>query len=214
MAISRSKKKNETLVTHIYPDSLISEQYRMIQANIKFSMFDKKSGIFLITSPSVGEGKSTMAANLAISIAQQKEKVLLIDANLRNPILHSLFKISNSCGLTDVLLGKATFDEAIHHTEIGRLDVLTSGPILYNPVELLNSKVMQGLVKTVCQRYDVVLIDSHSVIELTDTKLLANQCDGVIMVIKRGKTTREKAVEAQKELEFSKAKLVGVIFNE
>ncbi|MFK9089962.1 CpsD/CapB family tyrosine-protein kinase [Bacillus salipaludis] len=218
MAISRGKgsaaTKKRPLVAYTHPESIISEQYRMIQANIKFSMNDKRSRTFLITSPSKGEGKSTTVANLAISMSQQKEKVLIIDANLRNPELHSIFKIQNSVGLTDILIGRTSFYDAVHHTEIGRLDVLPSGSIPMNPGELLSSPVLHEAFVTSLKSYDVVLIDSHSVLELTDTKLLANQCDGVVLVIQKGKTMIDKAIEAKKVLEFAKATLIGVVIND
>jgi capsular exopolysaccharide synthesis family protein len=210
---SKLALKRKILITYSNPESIISEQYRMIQANIKFSTEDKKSKTFLITSPNRGEGKSSTAANLAVSIAQQKEKVLLIDANLRSPEIHSIFKMPNSPGLTDVLTGMVRFEDAINHTVIGRLDVLTSGKVPVNPVELLASRMMQELLASL-PNYDVVLIDSYSVLELTDTKLLANQCDGVVMVIQKGKTQLDQASEAKKVLEFAKAKLIGVIINE
>lgn len=186
----------------------------MIQTNIKFSVAGEDSKIFLITSPSDGEGKSTTAANLAITIAQQKEKVLLIDANLRKASLHTFFKTSNSNGLTDVLNGRISFYDAIIHTEIGRLDLVTSGTVANNPVELLSSQMMRDLLKTALRSYDVVLIDSNAILDVTDTKLLAKQCDGVVLVIQNGKTKFEKAAEAKKVLEFAKVKLVGVVMNQ
>ena len=206
-------EKKRTIVTHLHPESRISEQFRTIHTNIKFSMAEAKSRIFLITSPGDGEGKSTTAANLAVSMAQQKEKVLLIDANIRRPALHAFFKTSNSTGLTDVLTGKVSFYEAIQHTEVGRLDLLSSGLIQYNPVELLGSHMMEELLRTALKSYGSILIDSNALLEVTDTKLLANQCDGVILVIQNGKTKFEKAAEAKKVLEFAKAKLVGVVVN-
>lgn len=217
MAINKRKStsaKKKLLITYAQPDSIFSEQYSMIQANIKFSMTDSRARTFLITSPANGEGKSTIAANLAVSMAHQKEKVLLIDANLRNPELHTIFKVQSSEGLTDVLLGRSRLEDAVQHTEIARLDILTSGIVNYNPVELLSSDKMKEVLKESLSLYDVVLIDSYSVLELTDTKLLANQCDGVVMVVQKGKTSLNKASEAKKVLEFAKAKLVGVIVNE
>ncbi|NHC43076.1 CpsD/CapB family tyrosine-protein kinase [Bacillus sp. MM2020_1] len=217
MVISRKNRDsilNRSLVTYLNPESIVSEQYRSIQANINFVMEDKKSRTFLITSPNKGEGKSTVAANLAVSLAQQKVKVLLIDANLRNPSVHSIFKIQNTSGLTDILTGRTNLYDEIHHTEIGRLDILPSGTVPFNPAELLSSPIMKDILATSLRSYNVVLIDSHSVLELTDTKLLASQCDGVVLVIRSGKTIQGKAIEAKKVLEFSKAKIIGAIINE
>lgn len=185
----------------------------MIQTNIKFSVTGENSKIFLITSPGDGEGKSTTASNLAITIAQQREKVLLIDANLRKPSLHTFFRTSNANGLTDILNGRISFYDAIIHTEIGRLDIVPSGPVANNPVELLSSQMMRDLLNTALRSYDVVLIDSNAILDVTDTKLLARQCDGVVLVIQNGKTKFEKAAEAKKVLEFAKVKLVGVVMN-
>lgn len=216
LVINKRKKlgaKKRLLIASSNPDSIISEQFRMIQTNIKFSMEEEKSRVFLITSPSDGEGKSTTAANLAITIAQQKEKVLLIDANLRKPSLHLFFKTHNSNGLTDILKGRISFYDAILHTEMGRLDLITSGQIPNNPVELLSSQMMQDILKKALRSYDAVLIDSNAILDVTDTKLLANQCDGVVLVVQNGKTKFEKAAEAKKVLEFAKAKLVGVVMN-
>ena len=208
-----SATHKRTIVTYTYPDCMISEQFRMIQTNIRFSTAEQKSRIFLITSPCDGEGKSMTAANLAVSMAQQKEKVLLIDGNLRNPSLHTFFNTSNSIGLADVLTGKVSFYEAIHHTKIGRLDLLPSGLVSYNPVELLDSNMLQEILKMAQKSYDVILIDSNAILEVTDTKLLTNQCDGVVLVIQHGKTKFEKVAEAKKVLEFAKAKLIGVVLN-
>ncbi|MBT2699467.1 CpsD/CapB family tyrosine-protein kinase [Bacillus sp. ISL-40] len=186
----------------------------MIHTNIKFMMSELQSRTFLITSSSDGEGKSMVATNLAVSMAQQKKKVLLIDANLRRPALHSFFKTANAEGLTDVLTGRLSFSEAVYHTEVWRLDLLSSGVVPFNPVELIGSQMMQDLLKKAEQNYDVIIIDSNSVLEVTDTKLLANQCDGVILVIQSGKTKLEKAAEAKKVLKYAKAKVVGAVLNQ
>lgn len=216
MIINKKKAllKQRKIISHSHPESIISEQFRMIHTNIKFMLAEQKSRILLITSPCDTEGKSTTAANLAASMAQQKKKVLLIDANLRKPSLHTFFKLSNINGLSDVLTGRLSFSEVVHHTEIWRLDLLSSGVVPSNPVELLGSQTMQDLLKKAAQFYDVIIIDSNSILEVTDTKLLATQCDGVILVVQNGKTKVEKAAEAKKVLEFAKAKLVGVILNQ
>jgi capsular exopolysaccharide synthesis family protein len=206
-------KKIRPIMTFEYPDSIISEHFRMIQTNINFLMTKEKGRTLLITSPSDGEGKSSMVANLAVSITRHKEKVLLIDANLRKPVLHSLFNTSNSTGLIDVLTGKVSFYEAVQHTNIGRLDLLPSGLSPNNLIELLDSHMMDQLLDKVGKSYDIVLIDTHSLLEVIDTQLLVNKCDGVVLVIRNGKTKFDKAEEAKKVLEFAKAKILGVVMN-
>nr|WP_286181276.1 CpsD/CapB family tyrosine-protein kinase [Bacillus sp. ISL-37] len=201
------------MIVYSNPDSIISEQFRTLRTNVHFLAGGKKSTL-LITSPSSFEGKSTAAANLAVSMAQQKEKVLLIDANLRDPHIHFIFRITNEKGLADVLSGQVEMNDAVYQTEIGTLTILTSGQLDSNPAELLGSQSMERLFKEALKVYDVIIIDSPPVLEVTDTKLLANKSDGVILVISEGKTAIEKATEAKKALEFAKAKIYGVILNE
>ena len=141
-ATSTSQKRNLTVYSN--PDSIIAEQFRTLRTNLHFMTGGKKSTL-LITSSSSFEGKSTAAANLAVSMAQQKEKVLLIDANLRDPNIHFVFKISNDKGLADVLTGMLELKDAVYQTEIGRLTILTSGQLDSNPAELLGSESMEKL---------------------------------------------------------------------
>lgn len=218
MFLNKRKTSNanqkRSLIGYSNPNSLIAEQFRTIRTNIHFLTEKGKKKILLITSPSKGEGKSTSAANIAVSMAQQKEKVLIIDANLREPELHSIFKISNKVGLTDVLTGKLTFENAIFPTEIGRLAVLTSGVIPFNPTELLGSDKLGVLFQEAQKLYDIILIDSPGILEVADTKILANKCDGVIFVLSERSTSKFNAIEAKKALEFAQAKIIGVVFNE
>lgn len=168
----------------------------------------------LITSPGENEGKSTISANLAVSIAQQDEKVLLIDTNVRKPSIHEIFNISNQKGLTDVLTKKATFKEAVSQTSIGQLDVLTSGATEFNPSELIGNVEMAALLETVTEDYQMVLIDSPNILNSNETRVLANQCDGVILVLLRGKTDLAEVAESRKVLSLARATLVGAIINE
>jgi capsular exopolysaccharide synthesis family protein len=210
---SRNIAQKRNLITFSNPESIISEQFRTLRTNVHFSTEGKKS-IILITSPSGSEGKSTAAANLAVSMAQQKEKVLLVDANLREPAIHFIFKKENTIGLTDVLSEEVSFEEAIIPTDIGSLAILTSGDMAVHPAELLGSEVLQKVFQKALREYDVILVDSPPILDVTDTKLLANKSDGVILVISQGRTEIEKAAEAKKALEFAKANLFGVILNE
>ncbi|WML25137.1 CpsD/CapB family tyrosine-protein kinase [Neobacillus sp. OS1-33] len=211
---SNQTKRKAPFVTYYYPESALADQFQMIQTNINFLMSEKTTQTLMVTSPEEGDGKSTMLANLAVSMAQQKKKVLLIDTNLRTPALHDFFHTSNSTGLTDLLTGRMNFGEVVHHTEIWRLDLLASGPIPKNPVELLGSKMMKDLLVKLKESYDVIILDSSALLKLPDTKLLAGLCDGVLLVIKSGKTKLQNVTEAKKVLEFAKARLIGAILNQ
>ncbi|RDW20398.1 CpsD/CapB family tyrosine-protein kinase [Oceanobacillus chungangensis] len=202
------------LITYSNADSLISDQFRTIRTNIKFLMDEKKNSVFLITSPGIGEGKSTTAANLAVSIAQQKDKVLLIDANLREPIIQDIFKISNETGLTNVLEGSTLLKQAISRTDIKNLDVLTSGSSVLNPTEILGGDAMMNLLNEASAQYNVVLIDSPTILSSTETRVIANQCEGVVLVLEHGKTEIETAIESKRILELAHANLLGVIIND
>jgi|SRR5690625_240611 len=211
---SRQQQYRGRLITYLNANSKISEEFRTIRTNIKFLAGRKEKNIILITSPDSSEGKSMIAANLAVSIAQQKEKILLIDANLRHPVIHNMFTIRNRIGLTDLLTNKATFYEAVYQTHIGRLDILTSGTTELNPTELLESTRMTELLNKVENYYSMVIIDSPPIIKSTETRVLANQCDGVILVVNRKRTKLEKIAESRKLLELVDAKIIGSIINE
>ncbi|MEJ9305999.1 CpsD/CapB family tyrosine-protein kinase [Priestia megaterium] len=206
--------KKQSLVTYSNPNSVISDQFRTIRANLHFLTKESISKLFLITSPKEGEGKSTMAANLAVSMAQQKDKVLLIDANLRKPVIHDIFNIQNTGGLTGVLENEVTFEEAVYQTRIDNLDILTSGAALSNFVELLGNEKMESLLTRFADCYDAVLIDSPAVLASPETRVLSTYCEGVVLILKRGKTEIEKIEEAKRVLDIAEARLVGVIVNE
>lgn len=208
--VDRDKK----LIAYSNPDTLISEEFRSIRTNIHFLTTVQSLRTLLITSPNDGEGKSTITANLAVSLAQQKAKVLLIDANLRKPTGHLTFKIPNTIGLTTVLAEIECLESAIHKTDMGRLDILPSGPVSPFPSELLASKRFEKILADTKKTYDYVLLDSPSVLDTADTKVLANHCDGVILVANPRKTGVKQTLEAKKVLEFASSNIVGVIFNE
>jgi len=206
--------KRRKLITYSNSNSIISDQFRTIRASIRFVTSQKEKHVFLITSPSKKEGKSTIIANLAVSMTQQHERVLLIDANIRQPMIHRIFKLPNEFGLTDILLNNEPFSNAVYKTGIGKLEIITSGTTATNPAELLGSITMSELLDEVTKLYDTVLIDSPSVLGSTETRVLANQCDGVVLVFKHGKTGHDKVLEAGKVLHLAHAQLIGVIMNE
>jgi capsular exopolysaccharide synthesis family protein len=200
------------LVTLSVKRTLVSEEFREIQANIHFSEEGVNCRVILVTSPSVGEGKTTIASNLAISMALQGEKILLIDANLYKPTIHTLFKIRNTVGLTDLLMGETTLSQSVYPNWLETLGVLTSGGSVPK-AGLLGSDVMDKILQEATEQYDKVIIDSASILEATDTKLLAHMCDGVLLVIQKDRTSIEDATHARKMLEMAKATIIGGVLN-
>jgi capsular exopolysaccharide synthesis family protein len=210
----KATDRKRNLIAYSTPNSSIAEQYRIISANIHLTCSSLNFRTILITSPSGGEGKSTTATNLSVAMAQQGGRILLVDTNLKSPTVHTTFKIQNDIGLTSILNGMASMEEAIHKTEIGRLDVLPSGPVPFFSSELFTSESLMKFFIRSLEVYDYILIDSTSVLDVADTKILANQCDGVVLVINPGKSKLEKLKEAKRVLEFTDTQIVGVILNE
>lgn len=214
-ALFRKKEKIDTrqLITIINPKSPISEQYRTIRTNIEYSNIDCENRVIMVTSSTPGEGKTITSANLAVVFSQQGKKVLLIDADFRKPMVHSVFRKNNMLGLTSVLIKKLPLMEAVKDTKVKNLYVLTSGPIPPNPSELLSSKSMRDLLKAIRKEYDFIIIDTPPILPVTDAQILANQCDGVILVINYGKTKLEHAEKSKTLLLNVKAKLLGAVLN-
>lgn len=210
----RSKdEKQVNLIAHTNPKSPITEQYRLIRTNIQFSSVDKEIKTIVVTSAEPNDGKSTTAANLAIVLAQEEKKVLLVDADLRKPSIHYAFNLSNIHGLTSVLTKKMDLRKTISNSNVSNLDILTSGPIPPNPSELLNSKAIETAINELKGIYDYIIFDTPPVILVTDSQIVANKCDGVIMVVASGKTNKQSAVKAKELLEKTNTALLGVVLN-
>lgn len=210
----RSKdEKQVNLIALTNPKSPITEQYRIIRTNIQFSSVDKEIKTIVVTSAEPNDGKSTTAANLAIVLAQEEKKVLLVDADLRKPSIHYAFNLSNIHGLTSVLTKKMDLRKTILNSNVLNLDILTSGPIPPNPSELLNSKAMETAINELKGIYDYIIFDTPPVLLVTDSQIVANKCDGVIMVVASGKTNKQSAVKAKELLEKANTALLGVVMN-
>ncbi|MGY1463300.1 CpsD/CapB family tyrosine-protein kinase [Bacillus toyonensis] len=208
-----NKVKGESIIAYTAPRSKISEQYRSLRTNLQLSSSIHKSRTIVITSPRYGEGKSTITVNLAVSIAQKGEKVLIIDANLRTPTIQEMFGVENTVGLTEILSGKTNLEGAVKKTEMERLDVLTSGPVPFNPSEVLGSDEMDMLIQKAMEQYDIILFDSSPVLEVTDTSVLVDKCEGVLLVIRYNRTVSEDALETKRALSFTKSRILGAILN-
>lgn len=214
-----SKVKNKerriiNLVTITNPKLPVAEAFRTLRTNIQFASIDKPLRTIMITSTGPSEGKSTTISNLAVVLAQQDKKVLLVDADLRKPTVHHTFQLPNRVGLTNVLAGGGTIQSAVQKSTFGDLHVLTSGPVPPNPAELLGSKKMSQLVEEVVSEYDYVLFDAPPVVAVTDAQILSSLMDGVLLVVNSGKTHREMALKAKGLLENVQANVIGVVLNQ
>lgn len=207
------KRMASRLITHFAPKSPISEAYRTFRTNIQYAKIDKKLQTMLVTSPGPGEGKSTSAVNLAITMAQMGSRVVLIDADLRRPVVHSIFNTDRRVGLTNVLIGRAKLEETIVQTEIHNLSIITCGTLPPNPSELLGSAAMDAFIEELKTKFDIILFDTPPVIAVTDAAVLGSKVDGVILVVKSGQTDREACFRANALLQNVKTLVLGSLLN-
>lgn len=218
MAKKKSRKKGlsfiKSLVTMRQPKSPASEAFRTLRTNIDFSSFERELNNLLITSAVPGEGKSTTAVNLGIAMAVTGKKVLVIDADLRDPSQHKYFEFDNNTGLTSLMINdELQLINAVRKTNVENFFVLTSGPIPPNPAEILTSKKMRTFVKNLTGIYDMVIVDSPPVIAVSDASILASYLDGVVLVVGAGSVARDEAIHARDQLHKVKANLLGVVLN-
>ena len=190
-----------------------AEAFRVLRTNMQFVEVDAEQRVFVVSSALPGEGKSTIVSNLAITLAMAGQRVALVDADLRRPELAGRLGLDQSVGTTSVLIGKASLADAMQAYADTQLHVLTSGPRPPNPSELLQSDAMRDLMAELRATYDVVLIDSPPLLPVTDAALLAAQADGLLAVIRHGKTSRDQLRHALERVEQVDAKCVGVVIN-
>jgi len=200
--------------SNTFPNSEAAEAIRTIRTNINFILSTPAPHAFLLTSPLPREGKSSISTNLGILMAQGGSKVLMVDADMRHPSLHKAFKMSSSEGLRNYLTGEKSFDAVIKKTEIENLSIVSSGTIPHNPVELLSLPRMEEFIKEAKTKFDKVIIDSPPVIAVSDPLILAKLLDGVIFVVRGGKTSRTIAIEGKKRITGINANVLGVILND
>jgi len=207
------KKIEARLITHLDPKSPVSEAYRTLRTNLQFSRIEHEIKTILITSAGPKEGKSTTAANLAIAVAQAGKRVVLIDADLRRPVLHSIFGQSKDDGLTNYLMETIPYEKLFKDTFMENLKIITSGALPPNPSELLASNKMKETLDLLSKNFDMVIIDSPPVIAVTDAAILSTKVDGTILVISSGQTNREAVIRAKSLLDSVDCKLLGTLLN-
>ncbi|UVI31519.1 CpsD/CapB family tyrosine-protein kinase [Paenibacillus spongiae] len=202
------------LISYIDPESASSEQYRSIRTNIELLPMDEPLRLIMVTSPGYKEGKTLTAMNLAVSMAQQGKRILIIDAHVKKADLSAMFNLSEHVGLTNVLTGRAELLDTVHATDIGKLDVLASGTSMDHISELLQPRSMKEILDSGKEHYDMMIIDAPPVLHASEVKLLAHYCDGVIMVVRNNRTKNAAAAAAKETLAFSGAKMMGIIMNQ
>jgi capsular exopolysaccharide synthesis family protein len=185
----------------------------MLRTSVLLSAAGNPPKTILFTSGQPGEGKTTTAINTAISLAQLGSSVLLIDADLRRPTVHRVFKMNQPTGLSTYLSRQVEVDSLIQKLWTPHLSVLPCGPIPPNPAELISSERMKELLRALSEKFDHILIDSPPLINVTDPVILSTMVDGVILVIQAGRSTRDVLRRARQELGSVGAKIFGVVLN-
>lgn len=190
-----------------------AEAFRQLRTNLQFVDVDRPPRVVVVTSALPGEGKSTTAANLAISLAQAGANTILVEGDLRRPKLVDYLGLEGAVGLTDVLIGRVALPEVVQPWGPYPLAVLPGGAIPPNPSELLASRNMTELLEALASQYDTVLIDAPPLLPVTDAAILAGKADGSLLVLRHGKTTRRQAENAVAALRAVDARLLGTILN-
>ncbi len=202
------------IFVHVKPKDPISEAFRSIRTSILFSSTEEHPlRAIAITSPAPQEGKTTTLCNLGIAMAQNQKRVLLVDADMRNPRLYEVFKKENEKGLSTFLSAQDKFDDIIEKTDIENLFLVNSGIHPPNPSELLASHKMSTFIKEAKEKFDFILFDTPPITILTDPVILSRIADGIIMVIESGKTSKRVLPRINQVLDTAKARMIGVVFN-
>jgi capsular exopolysaccharide synthesis family protein len=178
------------LLTHSIPRSALAETYKAARTTLEFIQRSRQARVLMITSPNPGDGKSTTASNLAITLARAGRRVLLIDADLRRSVIHTFYDLSRENGLADVLEGQGEIFLPVHQTVVFKLDVMPSGVERENPAELLASDRLNSLLEEARRAYDVVIVDTSPLLAVTDPSIVAASVDGIILVVRLGATRR------------------------
>jgi capsular exopolysaccharide synthesis family protein len=212
-ARDRSADVDARLVAASAPQSIAAEQYRLLRTRIARAENGRVFRAIIVTSPNTGDGKSLTASNLALTMAQDpQQRVLLLDADLRRPSIHQLFGVSETPGLSDILMGGATIEDALVAVPDQRLTILPSGLIPSQPAELLGSAGMRRLLDILRSRFDRILIDMPPVAPLADVAIASTMADGVLMIVRAGVTPKPAIERALSGIESGK--VLGLVLND
>ena len=212
-AVEVAASLDHRLVAAFAPQSLAAEQYRSLRTRIKNAEHGRAMRSIIITSPNKGDGKSLTAANLALTMAQEfQQRVLLIDGDLRRPSIHRLFGVGDIPGLSDVLMGTISAEDAVLNIAEHHLSILPAGTIPSHPAELLGSTAMRRALDTLRTRFDRILIDMPPVAPLADVSIALGLADGLLMIVRAGVTPKPAIERAMSGLDA--AKVLGLVLND
>lgn len=192
---------------------MLQEAYKTMRTNLMFTLRGDSCKRFCITSSVPGEGKSITILNLAISIAQTGKKVLLIDADLRRPMLDRLLEKEAVPGMSNVLAGQANMEDAVREDIYPNLDVMFSGDVPPNPSEILGSEQMLELIENMSREYDYILVDTPPVNMVSDCCIIASLLDGVVLLARHGSARKDGVRQAIKQLQITNTKVLGCVYN-
>jgi len=203
------------LITLTSPRSPAAEAYRTLRTNLTFTALDKPIETLVVTSAAPNEGKSTVLANLAITMAQGERRTILVDADLRRPGLHEIFGIANDRGLTTMIVEETALDDPpLLDVGVDNLWLVPSGPLPPNPADILGSRKMEEVIAALKARADIVLFDAPPVVAVTDAAVLGTKVDGLLLVVCAGRTRREHAQRARELLERVHVRVIGAVLND
>ena len=202
---------NATYVVN-HPNSLIAESFRLLQSNLEFFQAYNAARTILVTSPMQGNGKTTIASNLALSLALSQSKVVLMDADLRRPAVHDALNISKSPGLSDIIRNKMSIMDAVQSLKNSTLDVVTAGNIPPNVTEVVGSKRIATILDGLKENFETIVVDAPPLV-ISDAYTLASKVDGVVLVLEPGQTREEQARVIKEQFTRAGAKVIGVVFN-
>ena len=203
---------SERLVVLTKPEDAAAEAYRTLRTNLLYAFADNPPKIIVVSSPGPAEGKSTTCANVAVALAQAGKEVLIIDGDLRAPMLHKFFGLRNVHGLVSILTQQRNLEEAWHELTSG-LKVLTAGPVPYNPTELLSSQRFAEFTARVREDFDYVLFDAPPVGLSSDAAIAAARSDGVLLVIDTRRTRKSSVRRSMRSLEAIGVRVLGTVMN-
>ena len=213
--IAHHEQQDGAPITRRSPRSPVSEAFRSLRTNVHYASVDRPLRTLLVTSPTPADGKTTIATNLAVVLAQGGSKVFVVDADLRRPRIHRLIGTQNQLGLSSLFVQpKVHLNGAVQKTQIENVSVISSGVLPPNPAELLASQKMREILTVVLEQADIVILDTPPVLSVTDAVVLAPAVDGVLLVVKPGTTKQAAFKQALTQLNQVGANLLGVVVNE